>query len=558
VPRISTPITGIRVPEEVQMVTMKRAAGGLFVATLFLAAWAGAPARGDQPLNEENLTKLIALQIDDDAIVAKIKKSGLGFAVDGPAVDRLAKAGASGPVIAAIRSAASAPAAAAGAISYHDVLALLKLGLGEGEIIRRLEKSPTIFTLDARQVEELKAAGATEGLLQAMQKGRAAPHARGPRVTDFAIVLDCSGSMGEPTRDGQIKMVVARRVVTELIARMPEKLRVTLVIYGYDRDLNCQAVQVARPLGELGSSGKSELAGIIAGLQPVANTPIARALEVTGAELAKNDAPCGLVLLTDGKETCGGNPIEVAATLASKLNLSYGVNVIGFDVQDDERAALSEVARAGKGKYYNAQTAAELIEVVKGLQKELEVVARPAPIRNKIRLNAARNLEILPPTVQLPAFDAIYLTPAGTGAMALRVDHIARTAKYGQSLRIPPSVKAERFDVWWVPERGRAVRMIKDLTVDEPSVAIKPDEHLGLVRVSAANLPAASAVFLAPVGTADYALRAQSAQSAPGYGKDLAVAPGQYDVWIEPAAGGKAERIAEKVEVTAGQVTVIE
>jgi Ca-activated chloride channel family protein len=541
------------------MLTMRRGGAWLLGTTLVLAAWVVAPARGDQPLSEENLTKLIALQIDDDAVVAKIKKSGLSFAVDTSAVERLTKAGASGPVVAAVRAAGTAPAAASvKAVTYQDVLALLKLGLGEGEIIRRLEKSPTIFTLDAAQVDELRAAGAGEGLLQAMQKGRAVPPSRGPRVTDFAVVLDCSGSMGEPTRDGQIKMLVAKRVVTELIARMPEKLRVTLVIYGYDRDLNCQAVQVARPLGELGSSGKSELAGIIAGLQPVANTPIARALEVAGSELAKNDAPCGLVLLTDGKETCGGNPTEVAATLAGKLNLSYGVNVIGFDVQDDERAALAEVARAGKGKYYNAQTAAELIEIVKGLQKELEVVARPAPIRNKIRLNAARNVEILSPAIQLPAVDAIYLTPAGTGSFALRVDHIARTGKYGQSLRIAPSVKAERFDVWWVPAQGRAVRMIKDLTVDEPSVAIKPDEHLGLVRVTAANLPAASAVFLAPVGTADFALRADSAQSARGYGQDMAVAPGQYDVWIEPAAGGKAERIAEKVQVTAGQVTVIE
>ena len=100
--------------------------------------------------------------------------------------------------------------------------------------------------------------------------------------------------------------------------------------------------------------------------------------------------------------------------------------------------------------------------------------------------------------------------------------------------------------------------MIAGLKVDEPSVSIKPDEHLGLVRVTAANLPAAGAVFLTPVGTEAFALRADAAQSAPGYGKDMAVAAGQYDLWIEPAAGGKSERLAEKVQVTAGQVTVIE
>jgi hypothetical protein len=541
------------------MTIMRRAGAWLLGALLFLTIPAGVPARGDQPLREVNLTQLIALQIDDDAIVAKIQKSGLGFVADGPTVDRLTKAGASGRVIEAVRKMGATPVAAAGkAVTYPDVLGLLKMGLGEDAIIKRLEKSPTLFTLDAVQVDELKRAGATEGLLRAMQKGRTSPASPGPKVTDFAIVLDCSGSMGEPTRDGQVKMMVAKRVLTDLIAGMPENLRVTLVIYGYDRDLNCQAVQVARPLSELGSSGKSELAAIISGLQPVANTPIARALEVTGAELARNDAPCGLVLLTDGKETCGGNPTEVAATLAASLHLSYGVNVIGFDVQDDERAALAEVARAGKGKYFNAQSAAELIEVVRGLQKELEIVARPAPVGNKLRLNTARTVDVFPPTIQLPTVDSIYLTPAGTGAMALRVDHIARAAKYGQTLRIPPSVKAQRFDLRWVPARGRAVRMIDGLLVDEPSVSVKPEEHLGLVRVASATLPAARAVYLAPVGTADFSLRATAAQSASGYGKDMVVVPGQYDVWIEPAAGGKYECIAEKVRVMAGQVTVIE
>ena len=72
-------------------------------------------------------------------------------------------------------------------------------------------------------------------------------------------------------------MDVAKHVVTELVAKMPEKLRVTFVIYGYDRDLNCQAVQVARPMGPLDASGKSDLTALISGLRPVANTPIALA-----------------------------------------------------------------------------------------------------------------------------------------------------------------------------------------------------------------------------------------------------------------------------------------
>ena len=38
----------------------------------------------------------------------------------------------------------------------------------------------------------------------------------------------------------------------------------------------------------------------------------------------------------------------------------------------------------------------------------------------------------------------------------------------------------------------------------------------------------------------------------------MVVAPGQYDVWIEPADGGKSEKVAETIEVTAGKVTVVD
>jgi Ca-activated chloride channel homolog len=184
-----------------------------------------------------------------------------------------------------------------------------------------------------------------------MQQGQGSAANHRPTVTNFAIVLDCSGSIGEATRDGQVKIDVAKQVFAELISKIPEKLRVTFLICGYDHDLNCKAVEVARSLGTLDTSGKLELVTLVSSLRPVADTPIALALETAGQELAKNDTPCGLVLLTDGKETCGGNPVEVAARLVRKLNLSYGVNVIGFDVRNDERDSLAEIARAGKGKY---------------------------------------------------------------------------------------------------------------------------------------------------------------------------------------------------------------
>jgi len=546
---------------------MRATKSGVYLLTV--VAWVylmPCSAQGQQtarPLTEKTLSDLVGLQIDEGAIVAKVKKEGIGFAPDVSIIDRLKAAGASEAVLDAIRSAPnpSSNATQVGnhpAITYQDVLKLLQLGLDEPTILKRLNASPTHFMLDSAQVEELKKANASEAVLAAMRGVSKPARAGGPRLTDFAIVLDCSGSMGEKTTDGQSKMVEAKRVVSELVNRLPESLRVTLIVYGYDRDLNCQAVKVARSLAPLDASGKSDLNAQVAALQPVGGTPIASALELAGSELARNDSPCGMVLISDGKETCNGDPAGVAASLVSRLKLSFGLHVVGFDVQGDERASLAAIAQAGKGRYFNAQNAAELNKAIDGLGRDLEIQSKPAETAFKIGVSKARLVKILPSTIELPPMDRVFVTPVGTDRMALGIQNVGRATAYGQVIRIAPSEKAESFDVWWTPTKGRSVRMVQALPMTEPTIEIQPADYLGLVRVTGTNLPKSEVIMLTPPGTENFAVRASNIQSTDRYGRDMALPPGFYDLWIEPSDGSRSERVVEKLEVLAGKVTVID
>src|SRR5438067_7978188 len=112
--------------------------------------------------------------------------------------------------------AAQPNATAASAVTYEQVLQMLALAIDEEAILKRLAKSPTLFTLSADQVTALKKAGASEKLLAAMQTARPASEAAAELITDVAIILDCSGSMREATRDRRTKMAVAKQVITEL------------------------------------------------------------------------------------------------------------------------------------------------------------------------------------------------------------------------------------------------------------------------------------------------------------------------------------------------------
>jgi HEAT repeat protein len=267
-------------------------------------------------------------------------------------------------------------------ITYQDVLKLLRSGKSEQEILNTLAKSTVDvnFVLGESQVQELKKMRVSDEFIEALRKLKNQPAIPGGDVTDFALVLDCSGSMLEKTKEGISKMEAAKKTVTELIQKIPNGMRLTFVIYGHDKQLECQAVKVVRSMREIDDADKASLTKFIATLQPSGHTPIASALQAVGKELANSKGLAEVALITDGVETCHGDPAKEAAELAATLKLKSGVNVIGFGIRAEERKAVEKIAQAGRGKYYDAQTAAELQRGVSMVAKVVLQPERPNPV----------------------------------------------------------------------------------------------------------------------------------------------------------------------------------
>jgi len=261
-------------------------------------------------------------------------------------------------------------------ITVKDVVALLKSGAKEKEILDRLDESPTQFVLGQDEITQLKAAGASEGLLGAMERKAERAKALGD-CTDIVVILDCSGSMNDKTPDGKTKMDAAKDSVTRLIEGIPKGRKLAFIVYGHELQRQCQAVDVVQPLAELDDAGKVRLKDYIAGLKAVGHTPIALALERAGGELAKGDGLSAIFLITDGMETCQGIPATVASQLVAKnKNLKGGVNVVAFDVDPKESEQVRAIARAGKGEQYTARNADQLNKHLGGIQKV--VAKKPA------------------------------------------------------------------------------------------------------------------------------------------------------------------------------------
>lgn len=174
--------------------------------------------------------------------------------------------------------------------------------------------------------------------------------------------------------DGTTKMDVARKVVTDFIRRIRNGRNLTFIVYGLNPRCKCEDVDVLLPLTEVTDQVKEKLAADIANIVPLGHTPLAKSMEMAGDELAKGKGLCMLVVVTDGMESCKGNPGAVAMRVDKRLNMG-GVDLIGLGVEPEETAVLKKLANNSL-RYYDLNKGADLDSKLKDLEKKAEARAR--------------------------------------------------------------------------------------------------------------------------------------------------------------------------------------
>ncbi len=174
----------------------------------------------------------------------------------------------------------------------------------------------------------------------------------------MVLVLDASGSMTEPHGDGRTRFKAAVSALRQVVGSLPGDLHVGLRVYGSrisDGPGSCQDSELVTPVGPL---DRKALRTALGRARPLGNTPIAYSLREAAADLPDEGART-IVLVSDGEESCGGDPCQVARDLTQQ-GLDLHVDVVGFQVDDAARNQLTCVAQAGRGTFYDAPDAAAL------------------------------------------------------------------------------------------------------------------------------------------------------------------------------------------------------
>ena len=169
---------------------------------------------------------------------------------------------------------------------------------------------------------------------------------------NLLIILDTSSSMSE-SFEGSTKIVVAKQVLSDLVADLPDGMDVGLRIFG-----GCEHSQLLLPITQL---DRTALHATIVGISTGGPTPIAYTLEQAKDDFVGIPDKKLILLVSDGQETCHGKPVQAANDLLA-AGYDLRIDVVGFDVagQDGTADKLREIANATHGTYYDAQSSEQL------------------------------------------------------------------------------------------------------------------------------------------------------------------------------------------------------
>jgi len=165
----------------------------------------------------------------------------------------------------------------------------------------------------------------------------------------LAFILDASDSMNIAL-DGSTRFGWAKEALTLVLGELSPETSFAITVFGHripktQEPATCRDIELLASFGTHGPADRSVLVAAIGGLTAMGKTPLAESLRFTAARVPP---PARIVLLTDGGETCGGDPVGEARRLCA---LGYTVDVVALSVTPADEKNLRALAAAGCGQF---------------------------------------------------------------------------------------------------------------------------------------------------------------------------------------------------------------
>ncbi|MFO1183583.1 MAG: VWA domain-containing protein [Bauldia sp.] len=193
-----------------------------------------------------------------------------------------------------------------------------------------------------------------------------------------ALVLDASGSMTAKLPEGLTRIDAAKAAVADVVGKLPADVRVSLRAYGHQsatRLKDCRDTALLVPF-DAAAANRGAVLDASRKVQAQGYTPITFVLKLAAEDVGREDAASHVVVLvSDGQETCGGDPCATAKALAD-ADAKLAIHTIGLGVDAAARFQLRCIASFARGTYYDAASAGDLNRVLGQAAQQAATVKR--------------------------------------------------------------------------------------------------------------------------------------------------------------------------------------
>jgi hypothetical protein len=181
---------------------------------------------------------------------------------------------------------------------------------------------------------------------------------------NLEIILDASGSMKTPLAGKKTRWDVALETLQLVLAKLPDDFNVGLRIYGHREastsPKTCTDSELVAPVEAL---NRDVILDRAKAFKPKGETPLVYSALQAPADL-KDVGGGTVILITDGEESCKGDPVKAAADLKTS-GLDIRLNIVGFALANPKtQKDLAGFAQSSGGMFYSAQSGAALVDAL--------------------------------------------------------------------------------------------------------------------------------------------------------------------------------------------------
>jgi len=187
------------------------------------------------------------------------------------------------------------------------------------------------------------------GLLSIPSLAQKPPQAL-PEKTRLLFLLDGSGSM-LARWEGTLRIAVAKKFLADFVdsLRVNDDLELALRVYGHQFDRRYQKCEDSKLEVPFGQSNHDAIIQKLRLIKPQGTTPIAYSLEQAANDFPEENGYRNIIIIiTDGIESCDGDPCAVSLALQKK-NIFLKPFVIGIGMDENFEEAFGCM-----GQYYDA------------------------------------------------------------------------------------------------------------------------------------------------------------------------------------------------------------